>query len=468
MNLKLRFFMLALLCSMLNVAWGQDKYYVAGTWTNWQDNKIEMTKNADGTYTLANQELEAKARFKIIKVVDGSDPVWCGGTADPGTYSWVTIDNHTNIDLIVNGGEDFYFDIAGTWTITVDPTGDTPKLTVGGWPEWEYYLKGDFNEWGIDNTYKFSKNESTGKYTLNMPIALDQKFKIYGVRGSEGKWIGSDCDGTEFWVVEGQYNKDLALASPGKDFIMKLSNDYYWSLEFDPTAPTNMKLVLRMPIPFTLKFNTLATDGNYYYATMGNIGNGNFIVPEGVSVSNVIVTNNGTINRTELDAGAVISGERAYLVEAVNPGDCTFLPTDANPTNDGLFEWPNNMLYPFMEGETAAIPDKLSSEYTFYKLSRQSSVENSVGFYWGAADGGPFESAKDNSAFLAVPKDIYTPKTNPANQILINPDDNTDAIWGVSTTEQGSNEAYTLTGVRVKGNPPKGIYIINGRKQVVR
>ena len=476
MNLKLRFFMLALLCTMLNVAWGQDKYYVAGTWTNWQDNKIEMTKNDDGTYTLANQELEAEARFKIIKVVDGSDPVWCGGTADPGTYSWVTIDNHTNIDLIVNGGEDFYFNIAGTWTITVDPTGDTPKLTVDGWPEWEYYLKGDFNEWGIDNTYKFSKNESTGKYTLNKPIALDQKFKIYGVRGSEGKWIGSDCDGTEFWVVEGLYNKDLGLASPGKDFIMKLSNDYYWSLEFDPT---NKKIVLRMPIPFTLTINEAATDGKgNYYATMGNIGIGNFVVPDGVTAYTVQVNENGKIQMEDYDPNTqgkvVIPGSEAYLLKSSTSGEYVFNP--ATEDDGEAITLGTNMLYPAVNGDDdkVHVPGMTDSDYLFYKLSlNSSSTANSVGFYWGDEDkannkvavGGPFHSINEKTAFLAVPKESGS---TPVEAILINFDDDADGILGVSTTEQGSNEAYTLTGVRVKGNLPKGIYIINGRKQVVR
>ena len=72
-----------------------DKYYVAGTWTDWQTNKIEMTKNADGTYTLANQELAAEAQFKIIKVASDESETWYGGEGN-STY-WITVDNHTDI-----------------------------------------------------------------------------------------------------------------------------------------------------------------------------------------------------------------------------------------------------------------------------------------------------------------------------------------------------------------------------------
>lgn len=221
---------------------GGDKYYVAGTWTDWADGKIEMTKNANGTYTLADQELAAGALFKIIKVADGSDPVWCGGNADGDKY-WITIDNHTDITMNVGGGQNFYIDIAGTWTFTVDPTGNTPKLTVGGWPEWEYYLKGDFNEWEISDSYKFSEVEATGEYTLNKSIAIGQKFKIYGIRGSEEKWFGAVSNG-DFYVEENLVGEELSLTTEngGENFYMDLSNkNSYWTLDFDPA---NMTLVL--------------------------------------------------------------------------------------------------------------------------------------------------------------------------------------------------------------------------------
>ena len=41
------------------------------------------------------------------------------------------------------------------------------------------------------------------------------------------------------------------------------------------------------------------------------------------------------------------------------------------------------------------------------------------------------------------------------------------AIRNIETTE-GTNEVYTITGVRVKGELQPGIYIINGKKTVVK
>lgn len=219
-----------------------DKYYVAGSWTNWETGKIEMTKKSNGTYILSGQELAAGAKFKIIKEALDGTITWYGGEGN--SDYWLTADNHTDISLFTNGdAPNFYMPIAGTWTFIVDPTGDTPKLTVDGdWPEWEYYLVGDFNEWATTSidSYKFS-DAGLGKFTLNKPIQFEEKFKIYGIRGSEEKWFGAVSTG-DFWVNAEHVGTELSLTSPGENFYMNLSNKKsYWELEFDPV---NMTLVL--------------------------------------------------------------------------------------------------------------------------------------------------------------------------------------------------------------------------------
>ena len=219
-----------------------DKYYVAGTWTEWATDKIEMTKSTDGTYTLANQGVAAEAQFKIIKVVsEAGDPIWYGGEGN--SAYWITADNHTDISLFTNDAPNFYMPIAGTWTFTVDPTGAAPKLTVAGdWPVWEYYLKGDFNDWEAVASYKFSQIGETGKYSLNKLIKKGETFKIYGVRGNEEKWFGAVSNG-DFYVENNLVGTAISLTTEngGEDFYMNLSNKKYWELEFDPG---NMTLTL--------------------------------------------------------------------------------------------------------------------------------------------------------------------------------------------------------------------------------
>jgi hypothetical protein len=216
-----------------------DKYYVAGSWTNptWGDGKIQMNKKSDGTYTLTNQELPEGAQFKIVKeAADGGSTTWYGGAADGETY-WVTVDNHTDISLLGgDNGKNFLMTIAGTWTFIVDPTGETPKITVdGNWPEWEYYLLGDFNEWETSDSYKLSDAGS-----LNKPIKKGEKFKIYAKRGNEEKWYGAVSEG-DFYVNAEYVNTALSLTTEngGENFYMNLSNKKpYWTLDFNPTNKT--------------------------------------------------------------------------------------------------------------------------------------------------------------------------------------------------------------------------------------
>lgn len=212
---------------------------------------------------------------------------------------------------------------------------------------------------------------------------------------------------------------------------------------------------------FKLSVSENAYDGSSFFATMANIGKGNFIVPEGVNVSIVEVIKKGKIYRHELiEAGSVIPGNEAYLVEAKASGIYLFDPTDKEAV-----EIPTgNMLCPTIPGQLTTGPDEAKS-YVFYKLSLdKEGKEKSVGFYYGAANGVAFKGITANSAYLAVPSNLV----QNTNAILINPDDDADGIQGISTSELKNAEVYTLTGVRIQGNLQKGIYIVNGRKQVIK
>ena len=217
-----------------------DKYYVAGDWTNWADNMIEMTRNVDGSYTLDNQVVSKNQEFKIIKVASGTTAqVWCGGNAD-GSYWGINPNSHSDIALNVGGGKNFCMEYAGTWSITVSfDESDSPLLSVDG--NWlSYYLVGDFNEWATSDSYKFKKDEETGIYTLSSIIEQEQKFKIIKMIGSEETWYGAISDG-DFWVEENKVDEELSMTSPGQNFIMKLANKNQWELNYNPD---NYKLTL--------------------------------------------------------------------------------------------------------------------------------------------------------------------------------------------------------------------------------
>lgn len=96
----------------------------------------------------------------------------------------------------------------------------------------------------------------------------------------------------------------------------------------------------------------------------------------------------------------------------------------------------------------------------FYKLSTYQG--KNVGFYWAAENGGPFVS-KAHKAYLMVPYSVN------AKGFAF------DETTGIGTVSMPSPDhaigtgTYNMVGQRIEGGAPsKGIYIVNGKKVVVR
>lgn len=108
----------------------------------------------------------------------------------------------------------------------------------------------------------------------------------------------------------------------------------------------------------------------------------------------------------------------------------------------------------------------------FYKLSRNSEKDdNSVGFYWGAENGGAFTNGA-HKAYLEMQFDIQTGAKAMSFEL---PDDDIPEITGIEEVGQvplnhhgekagaKSDAVYDLFGRRVSA-PGRGVYIVNGRK----
>lgn len=231
-----------------------------------------------------------------------------------------------------------------------------------------------------------------------------------------------------------------------------------------------------LPEPFVFTINTLATDGESYYATIADLGEGYYKVTGDVDVKTVVINEEGKLEYTGVySEDNIIPGNAAYLVVASAAGEYSF-PAISTTEEVTLGE---NMLISTGEGNVtddnmlaaakAANPYH-EGDFKFYKLSLNgNSDENSVGFYWGADKGAPFTYRAHNQAYLAV----AVPKTETPGQAvaayLFNGDKT--GIYNITTTEveRNNNATYTLSGIRVENKQlPKGIYIKNGKKVVVR
>lgn len=115
-----------------------------------------------------------------------------------------------------------------------------------------------------------------------------------------------------------------------------------------------------------------------------------------------------------------------------------------------------------------------TGDYYYYKLSYKleagNPVPDSYGFYRGKADGSAFAMKNTLTAYLALPK-----SSGLVNNLRISIDNEDGPATSIQTNRLPADNmpqsVYTLSGVRVNaaGNRlPKGIYIVNGKKVVIK
>ena len=115
-----------------------------------------------------------------------------------------------------------------------------------------------------------------------------------------------------------------------------------------------------------------------------------------------------------------------------------------------------------------------TDNYYYYKLSYKldagNPVADSYGFYRGKADGSAFEMRNTLTAYLALPR-----SSGLVNNLRISIDNEEGTTTGIQANripaDNMPQSVYTLSGVRVnaEGNRlPKGIYIVNGKKVVIK
>lgn len=132
----------------------------------------------------------------------------------------------------------------------------------------------------------------------------------------------------------------------------------------------------------------------------------------------------------------------------------------------------NNYLECKRTAENMTAPKQGDPVY-YYKLTmKDDSVtpENSkpLGFYWGAAGGAAFKLNNTSSAYLALPKSLFDNKGSLASALLFDEEGQATDIQLTPTTENHTQAVYNLQGVRVSGKLAKGIYIVNGKKVLVK
>jgi hypothetical protein len=176
-----------------------------------------------------------------------------------------------------------------------------------------------------------------------------------------------------------------------------------------------------------------------------------YTIPTGVTAKTYALAEDGiTLNESKVyGEGEVLPADEAVVLEGAQ-GTYTF---DYAPATEEVKD-ENNVLKGTDEETTL---DEVG--YKYYVLSVKGGDPATVGFYFQNEDGTSLTNG-EHKAYLQVPAAAEA-------KAFYALGGEATAINAVSTVEENSNEMYDLQGRRI-ANPVKGMYIMNGKKVLVK
>lgn len=222
------------------------------------------------------------------------------------------------------------------------------------------------------------------------------------------------------------------------------------------------------PATSTLSLVAVDVDKDIYYATFSS--SEDVIFPSDVEVDAVSVEGS-TLNMTEL-------AKDDYFVKATSADGFDVVSNGYYvPANTGVLikSLENSVTYynPY-EAETVTLPANqlkaapakggvftAETDYKYYKLAYDNyETKARLGFYWGAENGGAF-SVKAGTAYLAVP--------STSNVKGFSFDGTSTGVSAVDAEEPAKARGiYNIAGQKVNAMTKAGLYIVNGKKIVIR
>lgn len=303
----------------------------------------------------------------------------------------------------------------------------------------------------FENTYKNNKIQVASGKEMTLTIkGLSADYTVSGISlnlrtnkntgaGSVTATLGGATIGTLSITPMGRsWKKTNLIVTPtvaGSDLVIKIE------------ATQNSVFCNEFVITYSKKEKSVSVNiGATGYATL-YYSDRALVVPENVDAYTYKVTN-GKLDESYLyNAGETIPAATGVVLKAA-PGEYTFAASQKAGDVDA-----DNLL----KGSDEAT--QTTGGAVYYKLSLNKAGDaNSVGFYYGAADGAAFTNGT-HKAYLALPA------ASGVRAFLFN--GNTTTGIQNATANNAASQVYDLQGRRVQ-SAQKGLYIINGKKVLVK
>lgn len=435
----------------------------------------------EGTYTEAQSVTITTTTegATIYYTIDGTDP-----TTESNVYSEAVSITETTTLKAIAVKEGMTDSEIATATYTINIINVNPK-NVGT----NYFVKvTDVNDLedgdailivNEDNKKAMGTTQNTNNRASALIEIVDNAIepgtdvqKLVLVNAGDGKWMfcaGTSADKGFLTAVSSSANNLRTTMDPNENANATISIDGEAAIVFQGNytrnvlrfnqsnspqifscyAASNNQKAVQIYKEVEKPTSVTVTIGETEYATL-YYSDVNLTVPEGVTAKTYKANGTALVELDSYNTGDVIPAGTGVVLNGAQ-GDYTFAITTESGTASE-----ENML------RGSDVDKTTTGGAKYYMLSLAATGGNeTVGFYYGAADGAAFTNGA-HKAYLAVPEGTEAKATGYAfNEVTgindITREQVTDGVW------------YTIDGKRLNGEPTvKGIYVVNGKKVVIK